>query len=164
MAVIIDNGSTLIKLIINITVGFILLSTNNYLISRRNSNPEFPLLILLATLFLLVLVSSFNLFTAFMCIIGFSIILYVVILSDAEEHSKREASIKYYYLSVYSSGFLIFGLFCVFLITQSLNYINVKVFLYNLFFVVNLGLLIQNEAEVSLVLLTIGLVSILIGI
>jgi NADH-quinone oxidoreductase subunit N len=153
-----------IKLLINFTVILILLSSNYYLVNRSNSNVETPLLILLATLFLLILVSAFNLFTAFMCIIGFSIILYVLILSDVADHAQREASIKYYYLSVYSSGFLIFGIFLVFLITQSLNYTNIKVFIHNFMLAVNSGILDFNNASIVIVLLTISLISLLIGI
>ncbi len=141
-----------------------MINSKYYLISRQHSNPEFPLLILLATLFLIILVSAFNLFTAFMCIIGFSITLYVLILSDVDEYVKREASIKYYYLSVYSSGFLIFGIFLIYLITNSLNYINIKVFLYNLMFAVDYNVLSTTNSQSILVLLFIALVSILIGI
>lgn len=161
---IVDTYSMAIKLLINFTVILILLSSNYYLVNRSNSNVETPLLILLATLFLLILVSAFNLFTAFMCIIGFSIILYVLILSDVADHAQREASIKYYYLSVYSSGFLIFGIFLVFLITQSLNYTNIKVFIHNFMLAVNSGILDFNNASIVIVLLTISLISLLIGI
>jgi NADH-quinone oxidoreductase subunit N len=122
------------------------------------------LLLLLATLFLITLVSAFNLFTAFMCIIGFSIVLYVLILADADEYVKREASIKYYYLSVYSSGFLIFGIFLIYLITNSLNYLNIKVFLHNLVLAIELNLLTTTNAQSILVLLILALISILIGI
>jgi NADH-quinone oxidoreductase subunit N len=164
MSIIVDYYSLFIKLLINASVIFILTSSHYYLISRQNSNPEFSLIILLATLFLLVLVSAFNLFTAFMCIIGFSITLYVLVLSDLVEHTKREATIKYYYLSVYSSGFLIFGIFLLYLVSNSLNYINIKVFLNNLILAVNYQSMDILNTQVILIIIMIALISQLIGI
>jgi len=164
MSLVIDYYSTFFKLAIVFSVIFILMSSHFYLISRRNSTPEFPLLILLATLFLLILVSAFNLFTGFMCIIGFSLTLYVLILTDVEEFLKREASIKYYYLSVYSSGFLIFGIFLLYLITNSLNYVNIKVFIHNLILALDLNVINSIYPQSILLLLAISLFSLLIGI
>ena len=77
---------------------------------------EYPILILLITLFLLILISAYNLITVFLAIIGFSLNIYVLLLYDSFNHASREAGIKYFYLSTFSSGLIISGIFFAYLI------------------------------------------------
>jgi NADH:ubiquinone oxidoreductase subunit 2 (subunit N) len=119
-------------------------------------------MIVLATFFMLILVSSFNLLTMFIGIVGFSICLYVLISFDCTEAAAREASAKYYYLSVFSSALLAFGIFLLYLLFGSLTLGDLSFFLtkYTMFSHVNLNV-VTFDAEFGLV--SVAFISILLG-
>ena len=87
---------------------------------------EYPILILLTTLFLVILVSAYNLMTLFLAIIGFSLNIYVLLLYDSFSHSSREAGIKYYYLSTFSSGLIISAIFFAYLIFHNTSFLSIS--------------------------------------
>lgn len=64
----------------------------------------------LNVLFLVLLLNSNELLLMFICIIGFSLNMYVLILYDAPSILSLEAGAKYFYLSALSSGLLSSGL------------------------------------------------------
>ncbi len=86
---------------------------------------EYPILLLLTTDFLLLLVSSYNLMTLFLSLIGFSLNVYVLLLYDSFNHASREAGIKYFYLSTFSSGLIISGIFFAYLVFHNLSFISI---------------------------------------
>src|ERR1700712_4261031 len=86
---------------------------------------EYPILILLTTVFLLILISSYNLMTLFLAIIGFSLNIYVLLLFDSFNHASREAGIKYFYLSTFSSGLIISGIFFAYFLFQNTNFLSI---------------------------------------
>jgi len=86
---------------------------------------EYPILFLLTTIFLMILISSYNFITLFLAIIGFSLNVYVLLLYDSFNHASREAGIKYYYLSAFSSGLLISGIFFAYLIFHNTNFLSI---------------------------------------
>jgi NADH-quinone oxidoreductase subunit N len=86
---------------------------------------EYPILVLLNTVFLLVFISSYNLITLFLAVIGFSLNIYVLLLYDSFNHSSREAGIKYYYLSTFSSGLILGGLLITYLIFHSTSFLSI---------------------------------------
>ena len=86
---------------------------------------EFSILIVLATFFLLILLSAYDLFVLFIGIIGFSLNVYVLLLSDCFNRASREASIKYYYLSTLSSGLIISGILIAYLIFHSTKFLTI---------------------------------------
>ncbi len=86
---------------------------------------EYSILILLTTVFLLILISAYNLITLFLAVIGFSLNIYVLLLYDSFNHSSREAGIKYYYLSTFSSGLLIGGIFLAYLIFHHTSFLSI---------------------------------------
>ena len=69
--------------------------------------------------------------TLFLAIIGFSLNIYVLLLYDSFNHSSREAGIKYYYLSTFSSGLLISGIFLAYLIFHNTGFISISWTLHN---------------------------------
>lgn len=70
----------------------------------------------LTSFFTLVLISAANVMSLFLSLVGFSIGLYVLLLSNAGEHPSREATLKYYYLSALSSGLILYGLIVIYII------------------------------------------------
>ena len=111
-----DCYTGIIKIVVILTIILILNSSAISFKQHPRHLMEYPVLILLTTLFLLVLISSYNFITVFLAIIGFSLTLYVLLLYDSFNQSSREAGIKYFYLSTFSSGLLIGGIFLLYLI------------------------------------------------
>lgn len=123
---VVDTYSTTIKSAVVFTTAVIFWNSKNYLAKNPRHLMEFPILVALACLFLLILVSSYNLITMFLGIVGFSLNIYVLLLYDSMNHSSREAGVKYYYLSTFSSGLLISGIFFAYLIFQTTDFLQIK--------------------------------------
>lgn len=126
-----DFYTNSLKFAVIFTTLIILISSNDYVKNHPRHLMEYPLLILLTTVFLLILISSYNLMTLFLAIIGFSLNIYVLLLYDSFNHSSREAGIKYYYLSTFSSGLLISGIFLAYLIFHNTGFISIAWILHN---------------------------------
>lgn len=126
--VVIDMYSTVIKLAVLCTTTIIFWNSKSYLKKNPRHLMEFPILVALSCLFLLILVSSYNLMTMFFSIIGFSLNIYVLLLYDSMNHSSREAGVKYYYLSTFSSGLLLSGVFFAYLIFNTTDFLLIKYF------------------------------------
>ena len=108
-----------LKLLLTLTSLFIADFSRTYICSHKHHLLEYPAVLALSVFFMLLLVSANHLLTAFLAIIGFSLNLYVLILFDTEDYAAREASIKYYYLSTFSSGLIVFAFFIFFLLTST---------------------------------------------
>jgi NADH-quinone oxidoreductase subunit N len=126
-----DFYTNSLKFAVIFTTLLILNSANDYVQNHPRHLMEYPLLLLLTTVFLLILISSYNLMTLFLAIIGFSLNIYVLLLYDSFNHSSREAGIKYYYLSTFSSGLLISGIFLAYLIFHNTGFISISWTLHN---------------------------------
>lgn len=105
-----------LKLLTVISGRFILDSSELYMKEHSRHLLEFPLVLVLAVLFMLLLVGAGHLISAFLALVGFSLNLYVLILFDAPTAVAREAGIKYFYLSTFSSGLILYGIFLIFFV------------------------------------------------
>lgn len=112
-----DAFGTYIKVLTLLTTCYI--ATRSPYLMRGQ---EYPLMFALCTLFLLLMVSSHHLLGTFFAIIGFSLCLYILILFDAPYAAAREAGIKYFYLSTFSTGVMLYGIFLLSTLTPSLQY------------------------------------------
>jgi NADH-quinone oxidoreductase subunit N len=130
---IIDSYTQSLKLIIVLTTWLLVTASRPYVATHSRHLMEYPILLLLTTLFLVILVSSYNLMTLFLAIIGFSLNIYVLLLYDSFNHSSREAGIKYYYLSTFSSGLIISGIFFAYLIFHNTSFISITWLIHNWF-------------------------------
>ena len=86
-----DYYTNSLKFGVIFTTLIILHSSSDYVKNHPRHLMEYPLLILLTTVFLLILISSYNLMTLFLAIIGFSLNIYVLLLYDSFNHSSSEA-------------------------------------------------------------------------
>lgn len=105
-----------LKLLTVISGRFILDSSELYMEKHERHLLEYPLVMTLAILFMLLLVGAGHLISAFLALVGFSLNLYVLILFDAPTAVAREAGIKYFYLSTFSSGLILYGTFLLFFV------------------------------------------------
>jgi NADH-quinone oxidoreductase subunit N len=114
------------QILVVFTAIVILLGSHLYLRHHQNALMEFPILKALAVFFLCCLISSNDLFVAFITIVGFSLSTYVLILSNPDNKSGCEAGIRYFYLSALSSGLIAFSLWITYLLFLSLNLIVIE--------------------------------------
>lgn len=126
-----DFYTQILKLVVISTTWLLLTASRRYVAKHPRHLMEYPILLLLTTLFLLILISAYNLMTLFLAIIGFSLNIYVLLLYDSFNHSSREAGIKYYYLSTFSSGLIISGVFFAYLIFHNTSFISISWILHN---------------------------------
>jgi NADH-quinone oxidoreductase subunit N len=106
----VDSFTLWFKTLILLTGIFVLTNSIQYLTQHLRNCIEYSFIILLTLFFLVVLVSATSLMLMFVCIIGFSLNLYVLILYDAPYQPALEAAVKYFYLSALSSGLIASGL------------------------------------------------------
>lgn len=123
---------TTLKTLLITTVMFILNNSVGYIKNHKKDLLEYPLIVGLSLVFMLVLIGTHHLVSAFLCIVGFSLNLYVLILFDAPEAVAREAGIKYYYLSTFSSGLILYGTFLIFMTLKTLNFKIIDQILFSL--------------------------------
>ena len=126
-----DFYTQLLKIAVILTILVILTASQQYMVKHPRHLMEYPVLLLLTTIFLLLLISSYNLMTLFLAMIGFSLNIYVLLLYDSFNHSSREAGIKYYYLSTFSSGLIISGIFIAYLVFHSTSFLSIAWILHN---------------------------------
>ena len=126
-----DYYTQILKITVVVTTWFLLTTSRRYVAKHPRHLLEYPILLLLTTIFLLILISSYNLMTLFLAIIGFSLNIYVLLLYDSFNHSSREAGIKYYYLSTFSSGLIISGVFFAYLIFHNTSFVSISWILHN---------------------------------
>ena len=89
---------------------------------------EYSVIILLGVLLLLILVSANNLMLLFLSLAGFSLNLYIIVLYDGADAASREASLKYFYLSTLSAGFILFGVLLIYMMVGDVTYYVVRIF------------------------------------
>jgi len=120
-----DMYSLFFKFILFFTVKVILSASTRYFIKSKAVPVEFPIIIQLFLFFTAVLVCANDFMIAFLSIVGFSLTIYVLILTDFLYHNSREAAIKYFYLSAVSSGLLGFGIWLIYITFLSTNFVEI---------------------------------------
>lgn len=108
---------TLLKLVTLLSALFVLDSSETFMRRHVRHLLEYPVMLALTTLFMLLLISANHIMSSFLSLVGFSLGLYVLILYDANQRPSREAGLKYYYLSTLSSGFILYGMLLVYSLT-----------------------------------------------
>lgn len=116
---------TIFKVLTVLSGRFILYNSWLYVTKHKRHLLEYPVVLTLAILFMLLLISSGHLISAFLTLVGFSLNLYVLILFDAPTAIAREAGIKYFYLSAFSSGLMIYGIFLLFLSLNTGHFVEI---------------------------------------
>ncbi|HEY8066105.1 MAG TPA: NADH-quinone oxidoreductase subunit NuoN [Methylosinus sp.] len=86
-----------------------ILMSRDYLQRARLGHFEFPVLVLLSTVGMLLLVSADNLIALYLGLELMSLALYVVAAFDRDDARASEAGLKYFVLGALSSGMLLYG-------------------------------------------------------
>jgi len=144
----VSKGLTVSKLFVTLSSLFVLHLSETYIREHTRHVLEFTIILLLAVLLLLILVSANNLMLLFFSLAGFSLNLYILILYDAADAASREASLKYFYLSTLSSGFILFGILLIYVMIGDVTYYAIRTY-------VNLGVDEDTAAVLSAAVLFI---------
>jgi len=121
-AVVIDGYARFAKVLILISSAAMLLLGHGFLDRRGILRFEYPVLIVLATLGMMVMVSANDLITLYMGLELQSLALYVVAAFNRDSLRSTEAGLKYFVLGAISSGMLLYGASLVYGYTGSTNF------------------------------------------
>lgn len=118
---IVDNHSFILKLLILTTGGLCLLISKEYLAYSKINKFEYPILLLLSIEGMMLLVSSYDLFTIYLALEFQSLCFYVLATFKRYSESSTEAGLKYFVLGSISSGLLLYGISLVYGTTGTTN-------------------------------------------
>ncbi|MCH9032053.1 MAG: NADH-quinone oxidoreductase subunit N, partial [candidate division Zixibacteria bacterium] len=105
-----DSFSAIYNLIFLISGIISLLIAKSYLESRGIDRPEFYALILFSIVGMMIMASSFDLIVIFLGLEIMSIPLYVLAGFEKDNPKSNEASIKYFIMGAFATGFLLYGI------------------------------------------------------
>lgn len=88
---------------------------------QKNNHYEYCIIIQYSILFLFFLIESDNFMTFIISLIGTSIMLYSLLSIEIKEHGK-EAALKYYFLSALTSGLILYGIFLILSMYNTLDF------------------------------------------
>ena len=104
-----DSFSRFAKVVILISAAAILVMSQDYMARRDLGRFEYPILIALATVGMMVMVSAGDLMSLYMGLELQSLSLYVVASMRRDSVKSTEAGLKYFVLGALSSGLLLYG-------------------------------------------------------
>jgi NADH-quinone oxidoreductase subunit N len=152
---IVNNFTQFIKIILIICTIICFLIQQNYLIQQKINSYEITILMLISLLGLMVLISSNHFITLYLAIELQSLSFYILTASQKKSILSVEAALKYFILGSIASGFILYGSSILYVITGSLNFNNIFLFLSNINYLNNTDLLLG---------ILYGLIFIVIGI
>jgi len=104
-----DAFAVFTKVMVYIGSATVLLISGVYLKSHKIARFEYPILVLLATLGMLIMISANNLMSLYMGLELQSLSLYVLAAMNRDRTRSTEAGLKYFVLGALSSGMLLYG-------------------------------------------------------
>ncbi len=119
---VVDDFSNFAKLLILLAAAVGLIMSMSYIRNERMERFEFPILILLATLGMMMMVSANDLISLYMGLEIQSLSLYVVAAIKRDSHRSSEAGLKYFVLGALSSGMLLYGCSMIYGFSGSTNF------------------------------------------
>lgn len=145
-----DSFAALMKVLILLGVVASIALSVRYLINNDLQRFEYPVLILLAAVGMMLMVSAHNMLTLYVGLELQSLALYVLAAMRRNSLKSAEAGVKYFILGALSSGLLLFGISLIYGFTGSLD-----------FAVIGETLALSDRVNIGV---TFGLVFILAGI
>jgi NADH-quinone oxidoreductase subunit N len=107
----VDDGlARFVKLLLLASSGFSLLLSYSYMDQAKLAKPEYPVLILFATLGMMLMVSASDLIALYVGLELQSLALYVLAAFNRDNAKSSEAGLKYFVLGALSSGLLLYGI------------------------------------------------------
>lgn len=114
------------KLFVLLSIIVVVLLSINFLLETLNNYIEYSFLILFFLLSSFFFLSSFDLISMYLSIEGISLALYILIALNYTNNSSIEASVKYFFLGMLSSSFIIYGVSLIYGIFGFTNFLRLK--------------------------------------
>jgi NADH-quinone oxidoreductase subunit N len=150
-AFVVDGFGRFMKLLVLAGSAVALLLSFDYLRDAKSMKFEFPVLILLATVGMLMMVSAGDLISLYLGLELQSLALYVIAAFRRDDVRSSEAGLKYFVLGALSSGMLLYGASLIYGFTGSTNFQVI-------------ASVAKGQAAAQNVGLIIGLVFLLVGL
>ncbi|TDI63575.1 MAG: NADH-quinone oxidoreductase subunit NuoN [Alphaproteobacteria bacterium] len=144
-----DGFAVFMKTIVMLAAAAALLMSSQYLKLKGIKALEFPILMVLATLGMMMMISASTLLSLYMGLELQSLSLYVLAAINRNRDRSIEAGLKYFVLGAVSSGILLYGISLVYGFTGTIVFADLA------------GLLAANSSNIGLI---IGMVFILAGL
>lgn len=119
---VIDNFTYFLKILIIFSVCFCILISLNYMKKQSFNAFEYMILVLLSTISMLLLISSYDFISMYLAIELQSLCFYVMCASKRSSEFSTEAGLKYFLLGAFSSGILLFGISLIYGFTGITNF------------------------------------------
>ena len=120
---VIDNFTYFLKILIIFSVCFCILISLNYMKKQSFNAFEYMILVLLSTISMLFLISSYDFISMYLAIELQSLCFYVMCAASARSSEfSTEAGLKYFLLGAFSSGILLFGISLIYGFTGITNF------------------------------------------
>jgi NADH-quinone oxidoreductase subunit N len=118
---VLDNLSLFATLVIGYATGLVLLESIDYLKRRHMESGEFYILVLFAAAGMVIMAGGNDLIVVFLGLETMSLSLYVLAGFFRTEIQAGEASMKYFLLGAFASGFFLYGIALIYGATGSTN-------------------------------------------
>ncbi len=124
---ILDEFAVFAKILILISAFFIMIMSKDYyankvIITNYKVPFEYPILILLAVVGMMIMVSANDLISLYMGLELQSLALYVLVSINRKSELSSEAGLKYFMLGAFSSGILLYGCSLIYGFTGTTNF------------------------------------------
>lgn len=105
-----DAFAVFTKMLVYVGSAVVILISGNYLSANNIARFEYPILVLLATLGMLLMISANSLLSLYVGLELQSLSLYVLAAMNRDKTRSTEAGLKYFVLGALSSGMLLYGI------------------------------------------------------
>ena len=122
---IVDDFARFLKIVALIGSGATLILSREFLADPARPIFEYPILVLLSTLGMMVLISAADLIMLYLGLELMSLALYVVAASNRDNAKSTEAGLKYFVLGALSSGMLLYGASLVYGFTGTVSFAGI---------------------------------------
>jgi NADH-quinone oxidoreductase subunit N len=119
-----DGFARFVKLLLLASSGFSLLLSYTWLDQAKIAKPEYPVLVLFATLGMMLMVSASNLLALYVGLELQSLALYVLAAFQRDNAKSSEAGLKYFVLGALSSGLLLYGISLIYGYAGTIDFVN----------------------------------------
>ena len=124
-AFVVDGFARLMKILVLLGSAAAIALSVHFMKAERIERFEYPVLILLATLGMLMMVSANDMIGLYLGLELQSLALYVVAAIDRDSTRSSEAGLKYFVLGALSSGMLLYGMSLVYGFTGATGFIDI---------------------------------------
>ena len=121
-ALILDGFSRYMKILMVVGALFALIMSVGFAKAEKFAKFEFPVLVLLAALGMMLMISAGNMLTLYMGLELHSLALYVLAACNRDNVKSSEAGLKYFVLGALSSGMLLYGISLIYGFTGQIGF------------------------------------------